>query len=98
MIEIQDLSPGEPRYMKKRRQPAILRYHKSNKDNNYETWMLKELMLYTPYRSEDLKDYEMNTSNIYEEKSSWIHIVKSMVMEHLESVEEARYMIDQSTK
>ena len=37
LIEIQDLSPGEPRYMRKSKQPAILRYHESNKDDNYET-------------------------------------------------------------
>ena len=31
-------------------------------------------------------------------KRIWIRIVKSKVMEHLESVEEARYMVDQATK
>ena len=32
------------------------------------------------------------------QKESWIKSVKAKVMEHLESVEEARYMVEQSTK
>ena len=55
-------------------------------------------MLYTPYREADLDDYENNTAEIYRQKESWIRKVKSKVMEHLESVEEARLMVEQSTK
>ena len=58
MISIQNPSPGEPKWMRKRTTPAVLRYHKSNKDNQFERWMLKELMLYTPFRIQDLEDYE----------------------------------------
>ena len=60
--------------------------------------MLKELMLYTPYREEDLENYEKNTAEVYMQKENWIKCVKAKVMEHLESVEEARYMVEQSTK
>ena len=97
-IEISDPYPGEPKIMRKRKGPAVLRYHKGNKENRYEEWMLKELMLYTPYRETDLDDYENNTAEMYRKKESWIKSVKSKVMEHLESVEEARYMMEQSTK
>ena len=48
LIEIKDPYPGEPKWMRKRKGPAVIRYHKSNKDKEYENWMLKELMLYTP--------------------------------------------------
>ena len=98
IILIQNPSPGEPKWMRKRTTPAVLRYHKSNKDNQFERWMLKELMLYTPFRIQDLEDYETKTAEIYEKKRIWIQTVKSKVMEHLESVEEARYMVEQSTK
>ena len=98
LIEIKDPFPGEPKWMRKRKGPAVIRYHKGNKENDYERWMLKELMLYTPYREEDLDEYENNTAEVYKQKESWIRSVKSKVMEHLESVEEARYMVEQANK
>ena len=98
LIEISDLYPGEPKWMRKRKGPAVIRYHQVKKDNDYERWMLKELMLYTPFREADLDDYEKNTAEMYRQKESWIRIVKGKVMEHLESVEEARYMMEQATK
>ena len=58
--------------------------------------MLKELMLYTPFRLDDLDKYENNSAHMYLEKREWILKVKSQVMEHLESVEEARNMVQQS--
>ena len=84
--------------MRKRTGPAVIRYHKVNRDNQYERWMLNELMLYTHYREVDLDEYENNTAEIYQQKESWIRSVKSKVMEHLESVEEARYMVEQANK
>ena len=90
LIEISDPYPGESKWMRKRKGPAVIRYHKVKKDNQFERWMLKELMLYTSYREADLDEYENNTAEIYKQKESWIRSVKSKVMEHLESVEEAR--------
>ena len=55
-------------------------------------------MLYTPYREKDLDEYENNTAEIYKQKENWIRSVKSKVMEHLESVEEARYMVEEASK
>ena len=98
VIELQNPSPGELKYMRKRRKPAVLRYHKSSKDSQFENWMLKELMLYTPFRSDDIPSFESRTAEIYRDKIDWIKAVKSKVMEHLESVEEAKYMVEQSTK
>ena len=74
--------------MRKRRKPAVLRYHKANKSKDYERWMLRELMLFTPFRSKDLDEYESNTVLAYEQRKMWIKVVKSIVMKHLESVEE----------
>ena len=82
VIEINNPYPGEPKWMRKRKGPAVIRYHKGNKDKDYEGWMLKELMLYTPYREHDLDEYENNTAKVYQEKESWIRSVKSKVMEH----------------
>ena len=50
IIEIHDPYPGEPKWMRKRKHPAILRHHKIRKEGDYESWMLNELLLYTPYR------------------------------------------------
>ena len=96
VIEINDPYPGEPKYMRKRKGPAVLRFHKNSKDNQFEKWMLNELMLYTPFREADLDEYENNTAEVYKQKENWIRIVKSKVMEHLEDVEEARYMVEQA--
>ena len=84
--------------MRKRKRPAVLRYHKSNRNNDYEGWMLKELMIYTHYREKDLDEFERSTAELYFEKKDWIRSVILVVMEHLESVEEAQYMVEQSTK
>ena len=98
VIELQNPSPGELKYMRTRRKPAALRYHESSKDSQFENWMLKELLLYTPFRSNHLPSFESKTAEIYKDKVDWIKAVKSKVMAHLESVEEARYMVEQSTK
>ena len=60
--------------------------------------MLKELMLFIHYREKDLDEYENNTAEVYKQKESWIRSVKSKVMEHIESVKEARYMVEQANK
>ena len=80
----------------KTKSPAVIIYYKVKKDTQYERWMLKELMLYTPYREEDLDKYENNTAEVYKQKESWIQSVKTKVMEHLESVEEARHMVEEA--
>ena len=36
MIEISDPYPGEPKWMRKRKSPVVIRYHKVKKDSQYE--------------------------------------------------------------
>ena len=98
LLEICNPLPRETKFMRKRKKPAVLRYHKVNKENQFEQWMLKELMLYTPFREKDRDHYENNTADAYSQNAKWIQNVKSKVMEHLESVEEARLMVEASTK
>ena len=69
-IEIHDPYPGEPKWMRKRKHPAVLRYHKTKKESNYESWMLSELLLYTPHREEQLDDYESNPAENYLQKET----------------------------
>jgi hypothetical protein len=38
--------PGEPRMMRKRNSPAVLRFNMINKGNNPQKYMLSKLMLY----------------------------------------------------
>ena len=79
-VLLQDPMPREPKLMRKRAKPAVLRYHKESKDQQYENWMFKELMLYTPFRKADLDDYDTKTAEIYKEKQDWIKSVKEKVM------------------
>ena len=84
--------------MMKRKFPAVLRFNKTNKDNNPQKFMLGELMLYRPTNKEiDVNKIE----SLYEEMNGdkrKVDIVKSKVMEHLEGVEEARYYVEQAKK
>ena len=64
VIELQNPSTGELKYMRKRRKPAVLRYHKSSKDSQFENWMFKEFLLYTPFRSNDLPSFETKNAEI----------------------------------
>ena len=47
-IELSNPFPGEPKMMIKRNQPAVLRFNKTNKDNNPKRYLMNELMLYRP--------------------------------------------------
>ena len=97
-IELEDRYPGEPRFMKKRSFPAVLRFNKTNRDNNPHKYMLSELMLYKPVTEEiDIDTVEQ----LYDEMNNGkrnVDIVKSQVMEHLEGVEEGRYYVEQVKK
>ena len=93
--------PKETKHMRKRRFPAVIRFHKVNRDRDPDKYMLNELMLYTPYR--DIKELQKDTLEKFQEKDpvtgkSKIKIVKEQVMEHLESVEEARYNLLEAEK
>ena len=97
-IKLNNPYPGESRTMMKRKFPAVLRFNKSNKDNNPQKFMLGELMLYRPTNKEiDVNEIETLYGEMYGEKRK-VDIVKSKVMQHLEGVEEARYYVEQAKK
>ena len=64
IIVLKDPYPNEPSMMVEREFPAVLRFNKSNKDNNPMRYMVSELMLYRPTRKEiDMDQVE----SLYEE-------------------------------
>ena len=97
-IKIDNPFPGEPPLMRKRMKPAVIRFHKPKQSVDPAKYFFAEALLYTPFRSE--KELEDRVSNAaldgYAELEKWIDAVKSQVMEHLESNEEARYMVDEA--
>ena len=93
-----DPQPGEASMMKKRKNPCALRFHKVKEVNDPMRYMLSELMLYRPLR-EEVPQHDILA--LYEEKhgeTRKIEIVKSQVMEHLESVTEARFYAEEAKK
>ena len=80
--------------MRKRRFPQVARYHKA-RGGKKDQYYLQQLQLYVPHRAEDLSGWEENPGVYYLEEDRRIQRVSSIVMEHFESVEEARYMAQQ---
>ena len=74
--------------------PQVARYHKARTDKK-EAYYLQQLQLFKPHRAEDVRKWEENPNTPYLESSKQIARVSSIVMEHLESVQEARYMAEQ---
>ena len=72
----------------------VARYHKVRTDKK-EAYYLQQLQLFKPHRAEDVRKWEENPNTPYLESSKQIARVSSIVMEHLESVQEARYMVEQ---
>ena len=93
--------PGENNIMRKRRFPAAIRFNKKRIDANPHKYFLSELMLYHPFRDEvkDLhSDNEELCAQLYIREKENIAKVKAQVMEHLENVDEARYMLEEYMK
>ena len=85
--------------MQKRSRPVAIRFHKANFNNNPHKYFLSELMLYIPFRDEevDFKPYDTDAlEKIYLENEERIKSIKGKVMEYLESVEEARYYVEEA--
>ena len=97
-IELDDPYPGEPPLMKKRSFPAVLRFHKFKASVEPDDYWFAEALLYTSFRSE--AELEKRVSEAakdgYTLLNEEIQAVKSQVMEHLESTEEARFMIQEA--
>ena len=98
LLRLSNPHPGEAPFMKKRQNPAALRFHKFKKDNDYKRFMRSELMLYYPLEDEVQDEQIEELYNEMVDGRRKVHIVKRQVMEHLESVEEARYYVDQMKK
>ena len=84
--------------MRKRNKPAVIRFHKPNQSVDSAKYFFAEALLYTPFRSEEeLEERVANAAQDgYVELEKWIKAVKSQVMEHLESNEEARLMVEEA--
>ena len=96
-IDLQDPIPGEAAQMKKRRRAAALRFYKGYKKDPVR-FMHQELMLYTPLRDEIPRE---SIEALYLEEFEGerkVSRVKRQVMPFLQSVEEARLMVDEMQK
>ena len=94
-IKLLNPRPGEPKYMR-RRTRQVARFHKINKTKHPHEYYYSQLQLYSEFR----KESELEEENIekckllFEKKSnhstlSKIQSVKSILMKHMDSVEEA---------
>ena len=84
--------------MRKRKRPCALRFYKVKESNDPIGFMLSEVMLHRPLRDEVPRD---DVLALYEEKHDntlKVEIVKSQVMEFLESVSEARFYAEEALK
>ena len=99
VIELIDSIPGEAAKLRKRRRPAALRFYKGTKKDHVR-FMHQELMLYSPRREEVPTDPE-SIHDLYVkdfEGERKVARVKRQVMPFLESVEEARFMVEEMEK
>ena len=62
LIELQDVLPGEPPYMKRKRIPNAIRIHKI-KDRNCHEWLYSQILLYRPFQDEHLELKEAREKN-----------------------------------
>jgi hypothetical protein len=93
--------PKENPIQYKRSFPAALRFHKVNRDNKPHKYFLSELMLYIPFRDEEIEfkpDDPDFIEELYQIHYERIKIIKSKVMEHLHDVEEARHYVEEANK
>lgn len=96
---------GEGKVMKKRQIPAVLRFHKWNKERNPIKFFLQELILYAPFglpQNGDMENLLQATddeiNNHYAKYQYHIKEVKSQVMPFLEDVTEERFYVEEIRK
>ena len=96
-IKLKNPFPGEPPYMKKRKSPAVLRFHKFKKETKPTEYFYSEALLYKPFTSEEeLERYIASLSSLdISNHNAQIRCVKRQVMEHLENVTEARFFAEE---
>ena len=98
-IALENPFPGEPPFMRKRKGPAVLRFHKPKQSVDPGIYFFAEALLYTSFRTEQELEDRVNEAakDGYAELEKEINVVKSQVMEYLESNEEARFMVDEAS-
>ena len=100
-IKLSPKYPGENNFLRKRRFPASVRFHKKRQDVDPHKFFLSELMLYFPFRDEnkDLHaDSEELCAQLYLREYDNNCRVKAETMRHFNNVEEARFMVDEYLK
>ena len=103
-FKLDPVYPGEPAFMRRRDSPPCLRFHKVKEHTDPQKYFRNDIMLYTHFRNED--ELQFDDPKWVEDKfkesqdgiNRNIQIVKEQVLEHLESVEEARYFVDELQK
>ena len=95
-IKLNEPFPAEPPFMRKRKSPAALRFHKINGNQDPKKYFFSECLLYIPFHSEE-EIWERLNKN-YGDLEKEIRKVKCQVMEYLESTEEARLFVEESLK
>ena len=95
-VKLSSSYPNEPPYMKKRKTPAALRFHKLNENKDSKRYFYSECLLYVPFRTEE--DIWKNVDGDIARLEKKIRKVKNQVMEHLENNDEARLFVEETLK
>ena len=105
MMELRDVYGGEPRFMKRRQMPAVLRFYKSNKDTNPLRFFLQELVLFVPFGLEEngdmqklLQESDDRIVLLYEKYQNHIKEVKRQVLPFIEDVTEERFYVEEMSR
>ena len=97
IFKLKESFPGEPPFMKLRKFPAVLRFHKVKEQQNPDGYWFSEAMLYMPHDNEEdllnkINQAKAGGQETWQEFVNKIKYVKSQVMEYIEDTEHARLM------
>ena len=102
LTELRDVYGGEPKFMKRRQMPAVLRFYKSNKDISPLRFFLQELVLFVPFGLEEngdmqnlLQESDDQIVLLYEKYQNHIKEVKRQVLPFIEDVMEERFYVEE---
>ena len=85
-FKLNDPYPGEPPFMKLRKQPAVLRLHKYKVENDPKAYWFSEAMLYLPHEDEEdlnqkialaMKPGEEEAQKLFVDKITQVYIGRS---------------------
>ena len=99
-IPLSFVYPGEPPMMRKRKFPAVLRFHKFKVNTHPKEYFFSEALLYKPFQNEEeleIENERLNENNC-KQLSNKITCVKQQVMEYLEDVDEARHFVGETAR